>query len=95
MKSDYQNTIILKIRKLREEFGYSQKDVAEILGISPGQLGNIESSKAPNKYTLSQIYTLCNTFHTRIEQLFIDDDEYGSRDIINLLITKIIQYGEK
>ena len=95
MKSEYQNSIILKLRKLREEFGYSQKDVAEILGISPGQLGNIESSKAPNKYTLSQINTLCETFNTRIEQIFIEDDEYGNKDIISLLISKIIKYGEK
>ena len=78
------------------EFGYSQKNVAMLLGISPGQMGNIESPKAANKYTLNQIYILCKEFNTPIEQIFIDDDEYGrGSDIINLLITKIIKYGEK
>lgn len=95
MKSEYQNSIILKLRKFREEFGYSQKDIAAILGISPGQLGNIESPKAANKYTLSQIFILCNTFNTPIEQIFIEDDEFGSKDIINLLISKIVKYGER
>lgn len=96
MKTEYQNFIIMKLRKLREEFHYSQKDIAMILGISPGQLGNIESSKAANKYTLSQIYTLCGIYKTPIEQIFIDDEEfYLGKDIINLLISKIIKYGEK
>jgi len=96
VKTEYQNFIIMKLRKLREEFGYSQKDIAMILGISPGQLGNIESSKAANKYTLSQIYTLCTFFRTPIEQLFIEDEDfYLGIDIINLLISKIIKYGEK
>ncbi len=95
MKSEYQISIIMKLRKLREELGYSQKDIASILGISPGQVGNIESTKAANKYTLSQIYTLCDAFNTRIDQIFIEDNEFGSKDIINLLISKIIKYGEK
>lgn len=96
MKTEYQNSIIMKLRKLREELGYSQKEIAMILGISPGQLGNIESPKAANKYTLSQIYTLCGTFQIPIEQIFIDDEDFQlGKDIINLLISKIIRYGEK
>lgn len=96
MKSEYQNFIIMKLRKLREEFHYSQKDIATILGISPGQLGNIESPKATNKYTLSQIYTLCGIYKIPIEQIFIEDEElYLGKDIINLLISKIIKYGER
>lgn len=78
------------------EFGYSQKDVAMLLGISPGQMGNIESPKAANKYTLNQISILCKNFNIPIEQIFIEDDDYGKgTDIINLLISKIIKYGEK
>ncbi len=96
MKTEYQNSIILRLKKIRMEFGYSQKDVAMLLGISPGQMGNIESPKAANKYTLNQISILCKNFNIPIEQIFIEDDDYGKgTDIINLLISKIIKYGEK
>ena len=81
---------------MREELGYSQMGIATILGISPGQVGNIESPKAANKYTLSQIHTLCKTFNVPIEQIFLDDNDFSKgQDIINLLISKIIKYGEK
>ena len=96
MKTEYQNTIILRFKKLRMENGYSQKKIAMLLGISPGQMGNIESPKAENKYTLSQIYNLCCKFKYPIEHIFIEDEEYGmGKDIINLLISKIIKYEEK
>ncbi len=96
MKTEYQNYIILKIRKLREERNLSQKDVARMLGISPGQLGNIESPKAANKYTLNQIYTICHNFNVSIEQIFIEDEDFSKGiDIINLLILNIINYGKK
>lgn len=95
MKTSYQIAVISKLRKLREELGYSQKDIAMILDISNGQIGNIESPKAANKYTLSQIYSLCHTFRIPIEQIFIEDEELSTgKDIINLLISKIIRYGE-
>jgi transcriptional regulator with XRE-family HTH domain len=96
MKNEYQNLIILKIRKLRTEKKVSQKEMAELLGISNGQMGNIESPRATNKYTLQQIYTICKEFHYPIGQLFIEDDEFCQDiDIINLLISKIIKYGER
>jgi len=81
---------------MRYERGYSQKSVAMLLGISPGQVGNIESPQAANKYTLKQIFILCNSLNIPIEQIFIDDEDYGKgKDIINLLISKIIKYGER
>lgn len=96
MKTEYQNFIILRLKKIRNEFGYSQKDVAMMLGISPGQLGNIESPKAANKYTLSQIFAICNNFNIPIEHIFIEDEDYAeNKDIISLLISKIIKYEEK
>lgn len=96
MKTEYQNSIILRLKRIRMELGYSQKDIAMLLGISNGQMGNIESLKAANKYTLNQIFILCKNFNIPIEQVFIDDEDYGNgKDIINLLISKIIKYGEK
>lgn len=60
IKTDYQNCIIQKIKVLREENDISQAKLSEILGISTGQLGNIESLNYQHKYTLHQIFTFCN-----------------------------------
>lgn len=93
-KTEYQQAIITKLRKLREERGYSQQCIAAILGLSNGQVGNIESSKQTHKYTLSQIKTLCDEFNIRIEQIFLEEDDYKNNNIIDLLIKKIIKYGQ-
>ena len=96
MKTEYQQSIISKIRRFREERKRSQKDIADLIGISYGQMGNIESPKAKNKYTLAQIHQICKDFNIPIEQIFIEDEEFETgKDIINLLITKIIKYGER
>jgi len=93
-KTEYQQAIITKLRKLREERGYSQQRIAAILGLSNGQVGNIESSKQTHKYTLSQIKTLCDEFNIRIEQIFLEEDDYKNNNIIDLLIKKIIKYEQ-
>lgn len=86
----------MKVRKLREEHGYSQMDIASFLGISNGQVGNIESLNSPHKYTLEQLYRICKLFNLPIEQIFIEDNEYSEiRDFVDLLITKILKYGKQ
>ncbi|MDD7318961.1 MAG: helix-turn-helix transcriptional regulator [Prevotella sp.] len=94
MKSEYQQIIIFKLRKLRQDNGYSQQQLGAVLGLSNGQIGNIESPHRPHKYTLSQINALCNVFKIRIEQIFLDEDDFNSGNIIDTLIEKIIIYGE-
>lgn len=95
MKSKYQNHIIHNIRLLREEHGYSQSKIAKLLGISNGQVGNIESYKTSHKYTLSQIKQICTELNVPIEQIFLEEEDFRKNtDIINLLIDKIIQYEQ-
>lgn len=89
-KTDYQLQIIAAIRKIREEHGYSQIKIANLLGITYGQMGNIESSKMPTKYTLSQIAKICEHFNVPIECIFLE--ECKNKDIIKSLINKIILY---
>ncbi len=91
MKSDYQISVIGRIRKMREKRGYSQAQLATALGISNGQLGNIESSKPPHKYTLSQIYKISKLFDVHIENFFVDD---ACVVTIDSLIKSIIRYEE-
>ena len=46
---DYQDKVIQSIKKLRTEKGISQAKLSEILGISRGQIGNIENPKYSHK----------------------------------------------
>lgn len=96
MKSEYQNNVINKIRRLREEHQYSQENIASLLGLSNGHVGNIESSKTSHKYTLSHILKICNEFNYPIEQIFLNDEDYTKDiDIVSILIQKIIKYEEQ
>lgn len=96
MKTEYQNHIINRIRRLREERGYTQGKTAGIIGVSNGQMGNIESPRTTHKYTLSQIQRICKEFGYPIDQLFIEDaDLYRQTDFINILIDKIIKYEQR
>ncbi len=95
-KSEYQLQIIFKIKQERESRGLGQKNIANILGISEGHVGNIESSKFPQKYTLKQLDILCRYFKMPTEQLFIPDDVYIQKDIniTTLLVEKIVEYED-
>ena len=93
MKNEYQNHIIYRIRKLREERGFTQGQIAGLIGISNGQMGNIESPRTAHKYTLSQIYMICKEFRFPIEQIFLEDEDFERNiDLIALLIEKIVKY---
>lgn len=93
-KSEYQLQIIFRIKQERETRGLGQKNIANILGISEGHVGNIESSKFPQKYTLKQLDILCKYFHIPMERLFIPDDMFmeENANITALLIEKIVEY---
>lgn len=93
MKSDYQNYIIHRIRMLRNEHGYTQGKIANVIGVSNGQMGNIESPKTAHKYTIAHIQQICKEFNVPIEQLFLEDEDFAKGvDIISLLIDKIVKY---
>lgn len=96
MKSEYQNEIIDRVRRLRCEKKYSQAEIAALLGISDGQIGNIESPRTSHKYTLEHLYKICREFRYPIDNLFLDDEDYErADDIVNLLIGKIVRYERK
>lgn len=95
-KNNYQLEIIIKIKHERERRGLGQKNIANILGISEGHVGNIESPKFPHKYTLKQLDILCKHFKMPTEQLFIPDDLYMQQNIniTKLLVEKIVEYED-
>ena len=93
---DNQDRIIQTIKKLRIEEGISQSKISEILGISRGQVGYIESPVYPHKYTLKQIDTLCKALNYPIEKLFLPDTEISPvcSKVINDLIKSIVKYEQ-
>jgi len=74
-KTEYQIQIINKIKKLRVDNGTSQQQLAQILGATNGHIGNIESLKFANKYTLNQLNLIAHHFHLPIESFFMTDSE--------------------
>jgi len=95
-KSEYQEKVISKLKKMRMDNNVSQAQLSEILSISPGLVGNIESYKYSHKYTLKQIKEICDYFNYRIDNVFFDDNEIiiEKNEAINLLILKIIEYDK-
>lgn len=96
MKTNYQFSIIGKLRAIRQEHNLSQATVASLLGISTGQMGNIETPKAAHKYTLGQIYALCQYVHIPIVDIFLEEDEkqLPTAEQIDLFIQKLIEYEQ-
>lgn len=96
MKTDYQLEVINRIRNLRFDNKLSQAGFSEIINVSYGLIGNIESTRFGQKYTLKQIQTACKYFGFPIQNIFLEEKDLKlSKDkIIEKLIQKIIEYGE-
>jgi transcriptional regulator with XRE-family HTH domain len=54
--------VIDTVRRMRVEMGYSQKELAFMLDLSIGFIGDVESSKGRAKYNLSHINKLAEVF---------------------------------
>jgi len=91
---DYQDKIIQTIKRMRVEREISQSKLSELLGISRGQVGNIENPNYPHKYTLKQIVTVCEKLDVPIEQIFIPNQKVKPEcsEVIKGLVDCIIRY---
>ena len=91
---DYQDKIIQTIKKIRLEKNISQAKLSELLGISRGQIGNIENPNYTHKYTLKQIVTICKHLDYPIEKIFIPEMEiaHDCSVAINALMESVIRY---
>ena len=91
---DFQDKVIQSIKKLRTERGISQAKLSELLGISRGQIGNIENPKYSHKYTLKQIDTICKHLDYPIEKIFLPHVKIGPdcSEAVKAIIGGIIKY---
>lgn len=90
-KTSYQIEVINRIKKIRIEHGLSQMQLANILNVSNGQIGNIESSKYSHKYTLAQLFSLSKYFRINITDFFLPNTNGIT---IEQVIEKIIEYDK-
>ena len=93
MKTQFQYEVISKLKKYREEKNYTQASIAKLLGISPGQLGNIESYKQDHKFTLAQIIKICDLLEIDILDILLP--ERGTEIEPRKLLEAIVAYQEK
>ena len=93
---DFQDQVIQSIKKLRMERGISQAKLSEILGISRGQIGNIENPKYSHKYTLKQIDTICKHLDYPIEKVFMPNVKIAPEcsKAIDELMKSIVKYEQ-
>ena len=91
---EYQDKIIQTIKRIRVERDISQAKLSEMLGISRGQVGNIENTNYPHKYTLKQIVNVCEKLDVPIEQIFIPEQKVKPEcsEVIKGLVDCIIRY---
>ena len=91
---DYQDKVVQTIKKIRLQKNISQAKLSKILGISRGQIGNIENPNYTHKYTLKQIVTICKFIDYPIEKIFIPEMTIAPEcsNAINALMESVIRY---
>ena len=76
MKSEIDLFVIKKIKAKRLELDISQRGIADILEVSAGFIGQVESKKYDVKYSVHQIYLIAKEFECSVADFFppIDTD---------------------
>lgn len=88
MKTPFQYEIISRLKKAREDKNFTQASIAKHLGISPGQLGNIESYKQCHKFTLAQIMKICDLLEVDIVEILLPKGgkNINPKDVIEVIV---------
>ena len=75
MKTNIEIFVVEKVKEKRLEAGFSQVELAELLGLSAGFIGKIESYKFNTKYNLNHIYSLAKIFKCSPKDFLPDSAE--------------------
>ncbi len=73
MNKEFIEKIAKNIRKLREEKGLTQLELALEIGVTPGAIGNLEIAK--NDTSLSRLYDIAKALGVEPYELLIFKDE--------------------
>lgn len=60
--TEIENYIIDKVRSLRHEHNLTQRELADLAGLSSGFIANVESRKSRAKYNLNHINSFAKIF---------------------------------
>jgi len=76
-KSPLEMKISENVKAIREKKGYSQNEFAELIGVSKGFIGQVESPNSQSKYSLDQLnliaHLLTCTLHDLIPKKPVKD----------------------
>jgi len=65
--------VIDRIREMRKEKGYSQRELADLLDLSYGFIGDVESIKEVAKYNLTHINAIAKLFNCSPKDFLPDE----------------------
>ena len=71
-KSDIENYVSNKVKEMRIANNLSQTELAVLLDVSNGFIGQVESSNSPTKYNLDQLNKLAIIFKCSIKDFMPD-----------------------
>lgn len=61
-KTKYESAVVDKVAAMRRELGYSQNDIATMLNLTRGFIGQVESPNSPSIYNLNHLNRLAHEF---------------------------------
>lgn len=79
MDDEFQQSTARKLKQLRKENNYTQKQIADYLEIDQGHLSNIENGK--RNTTIDIIEKLCYLYNCSIEYILGETDHYEAPKI--------------
>lgn len=87
-KTTYQLEVVNRIKALRISKDLSQIKIANLLDVSNGFVGNVESPKFRHKYTLKQLWILAKHFDVSLDYILTGKETVLlSEQIVNYLIS--------
>jgi transcriptional regulator with XRE-family HTH domain len=69
-KTNIEQFVISKVKEKRIAHGYSQAELADLLNLSSGFIGKVESGNYPAKYNLNHINKLAKIFNCSPKDFF-------------------------
>ncbi|WP_295791981.1 helix-turn-helix transcriptional regulator [Mucilaginibacter sp.] len=68
LKTDIEAYVINKVREKRTERNLSQSELAALMNMTNGFIGQAESSKSPTKYNLNHINEFAVIFNCSVQE---------------------------
>lgn len=72
---DAKKIFCLNVKKLRSAYGFSKKEMANILHIGVASLTKMENGILPPRMSCEAVLYICDSFHVTANQIFSDNFE--------------------